>query len=296
MIINDESISMTEISMPKTSVAENGSAARENLKIMHLLFGMDEVRALLGDLQQHTIALQVWHRTLLTTFPLALLLGLGYLETPYAAFYSGFLCLAMATVGYALVMWLAELEKKDNVLQTLNNTLDVRAISPLCEALEWHSLSVQHVAQNTLPRLLKQLRASDSLLLTRVARDCLYRRLILKRADRDERLLTAILQALEQVGDAQAVPAVERLVAETPRTPHEERVHLAAQACLPYLHARFGHHAGRDTLLRATNQEEPTPHMLLRSSQTPPENLETLLRPVKETSDPQPEQLLHPRL
>ena len=64
--------------------------------------------------------------------------------------------------------------------------------------------------------------------------------------------------------------------------------------CLPYLHARFGHHAGRDSLLRATEQEEAMPHTLLRSSDSPAMESDTLLRSVKEATDQQPEQLLRP--
>src|SRR5258708_6576942 len=74
-------------------------------------------------------------------------------------------------------------------------------------------------------------RAGDSCLLRRRARGCLYRQLALRRADRHERLLLAILRALEQVGDAEAVPAVERLAASSAQGESQERVLMAARAC-----------------------------------------------------------------
>ena len=161
------------------SMSVNNPPAKTSLKVLHLLFGTDLVREQLADFQRYTLELRAWAKMLAAMGAIALALTLGYMLAQYP-FCGASLVLVLPVFGYALLMCLALMEKTDGVLRTLNNTLDIRAISPLCEALEWRDNSVRRVARNTLPSLLTQLRATDSLLLTRIARDCLYRQLVIR--------------------------------------------------------------------------------------------------------------------
>ena len=67
--------------------------------------------------------------------------------------------------------------------------------------------------------------------------------------DRDFQLV--ILRALEQVGDAQAIPVVERISQRTPRWSGQEQVQAAAVECLPFLLQRADEEKARNTLLRS---------------------------------------------
>ncbi|MCW3095244.1 MAG: hypothetical protein JWL77_862 [Chthonomonadaceae bacterium] len=84
---------------------------------------------------------------------------------------------------------------------------DVRAVGPLAEALEFPHEAVVPVAVKALIRLLPRLKASDSSLLNSAQRACLGRAL----QGGNTALTLAILKAWEQVGDADALPEVQRL-------------------------------------------------------------------------------------
>ena len=88
----------------------------------------------------------------------------------------------------------------------------------------------------------------------------------------------AILKALEQAGDAAAIPAVMRLANEKARTVNQKALKAAAQECLPLLRSAFGGVEVKKTLLRASSPENAAS--------------ETLLRPVEFTPDANPRQLL----
>ena len=99
----------------------------------------------------------------------------------------------------------------------------------LSEALEWPDASTQRVAASALTRLLPLMTASDGNLLNAKQRSCLYNILRKRNVRSQEPLITAILTALQQVGDHAAIPAVERLI----DLPAIKPPHQSTQSCQP---------------------------------------------------------------
>jgi len=156
---------------------------------------------------------------------------------------------------------------------------DMRAVGPLAEALEyqeWQLPRARSAAAEALIRLLPRLQPKDAGLLDAHQRACLYRALVLPSPE-SPRLPIAILHALACIGDAAALPAMERLTRHTPLTQPQKQIQEEAQQ------------AAR--LLRARLEGEQAPHILLRSSEatTAPD---MLLRPATEASVTDPRQLL----
>ena len=89
----------------------------------------------------------------------------------------------------------------------------------------------------------------------------------------------AILKALEQIGDAAAIPAVEHLANGYAYSANQRALKAAAQECLPLLRANFGSVEANKTLLRASSAENAAPETLLRASEPAPDTKpEELLR------------------
>ena len=120
-----------------------------------------------------------------------------------------------------------------------------------------------------LTSLLPQMKASDARLLTPAARRDLH--ISLTSAyfggglfQRWDPFHIAILKALEQVGDAKAIPTVERLANMKARTPERKALKQAAIECLPMLQANSGEVETSRTLLRASHAADARPDTLLR--------------------------------
>jgi hypothetical protein len=181
----------------------------------------------------------------------------------------------------ALTMGLAfhGLYRMKNIASELVNAEDLRIVGPLAEMVVFQSGGgASAIATYLLTRLLPRLQASDADLLNTNQRACLYRSLTTVTNNSD--YLIAALKALEQIGDGEALPFVERLAEGRQRTAGAERVQVAARDCLPYLRLRADKARASQTLLRASS-----------ASDTPP-NL--LLRPAQSRDDAEPEQLLRP--
>ena len=138
-----------------------------------------------------------------------------------------------------------------------------------------------------LTELLPHMKASDAALLTPEQRRLLYWFLknglntIVKPAVYLNFRL-AILQALEQIGDAAAIPVVTQLAKGRAHTAGQKTLQAAAQACLPLLQSSFGDVEATETLLRASQSEPTSPEMLLRSVEfTPEAKPQQLLRPAE---------------
>jgi hypothetical protein len=157
---------------------------------------------------------------------------------------------------------------------------DVQAVGPLAEALEWPDKYIQRIAARALTRLLPRLHASDAALLNPAQRACLYHKLKMENARTQENLLIAILKALQQVGDQNAVSYVQALADRTPFFKEQREVRDAASACLPFLQEHAKQTQYSQTLLRASSE-----------TSTPPE---VLLRPAYGSPESHPAQLLHP--
>ncbi|HLV81425.1 MAG TPA: hypothetical protein VKT32_14155 [Chthonomonadaceae bacterium] len=183
------------------------------------------------------------------------------------------------TLGYVacclLLGSLAQATRRErSAARLLRRVDDVRAIAPLLESLRFPP---REMTQKVLIRLLRRLSARDSALLGAQSRAHLHH--ALKQSAR--RLfgscfhigyIVAVLKALEQIGDATALPTVE-LLAFSARQPD---VRIAAQECLPFLRARA----------------EQTGQMLLRPAGA--DTAEILLRSTADLRDPLPAHLLRP--
>ncbi|HZT43983.1 MAG TPA: hypothetical protein VFA07_17590 [Chthonomonadaceae bacterium] len=150
---------------------------------------------------------------------------------------------------------------------------DVRAVGALAVALEFSDEETYSAVHSSLLRLLPRLQASDASLLSKRQRECLYRAL-----GSNSRLTVAILKALEQIGDEEALPYVESMTHF-----YMPDVREAAIACLPYIQQRAEQERIRQTLLRPSSANETTPVFLLRPTTGAAEdNLKQLLRPNEE--------------
>ena len=84
-----------------------------------------------------------------------------------------------------------------------------------------------------------------------------------------EDLILAVLKAFERVGDASALPSVERLATALGKTSAERRIREAALECLPFLRWRIEQMHATQTLLRSANPPDTPPAVLLRPSYAP---------------------------
>jgi HEAT repeat protein len=190
------------------------------------------------------------------------------------AFFGGS-CIGATQLHRLTLSW-----KHTDAAKRLAHYDDVRGIGPLIEALEWPDSEMQHIAARSLTDLLTRVRASDYGLLNARQRSVLYRTLNMSRARTFPKLLISILKALEQIGDAEAVPYVERLAHGFALLDSQREVRVAAQDCLPFLRDRA----------RLTSQSQT----LLRASHVSETHNDALLRPVQSTQTADPDQLLRP--
>ena len=149
----------------------------------------------------------------------------------------------------------------------------VRAVPALLDALtSGRTPSQRRVIYPALALLLPQMQASDARLLT-----VSYRRILNKLLrwgyqfnfdKRNEPEFTlAVLKAYEQVGDAKAIPIVEKLANKKARTARQRAVQQAAAQCLPLLQSHTVPLDQNQTLLRAASQSSAAPDILLRPAQ-----------------------------
>lgn len=156
---------------------------------------------------------------------------------------------------------------------------DVQAVGRLAEALEWPDVETRHLAAEALTRLLPRLKASDAALLNPAQRACLYEALTPANVSGNAVFQVAILQGLQQIGDADAVPYVQRLANMTPNSASRKWVQETAQECLPFLLERAEQRRSHQTLLRASAPAGTPSEMLLRpAGGTPETDPQKLLR------------------
>jgi hypothetical protein len=191
------------------------------------------------------LAMQTWNQIVEGKWPEALVLGITTaLATQLRRF-----CLS---------------GKQTEAARKLARHDDIRGVGPLAEALEWPDPDVQSVATEALIRLLPRLQATDGALLTANQRANLYRKLRPYQHGAQTELQQAILRALEQIGDKEAIPSVRRLARGGALSPKQKQVRKAAQDCLPYLRTRAEQQRVSQTLLRASSATSAAPDILLR--------------------------------
>jgi hypothetical protein len=179
--------------------------------------------------------------------------------------------------------------------RTLRETIaseDIRAIGLLVEAMALRAMWSKHPlsrprnwsgfdllcsqATDLLIRKLPELQAGDAHLLTSDERKNLYEAL---KTD-DSPLIRAILLALPQIGDRQALPYVAKLASGQWKASQDKQVQEAAQACLLCLQERIEGQASSQTLVRPAG--------------SPAAPSKVLLRPAAGASDTNQDQLLRP--
>jgi hypothetical protein len=144
-------------------------------------------------------------------------------------------------------------------------------IGPVTTALgSIHFHEVRAAAIEALPRLLSTLTPEHYGYFSLSAVPPLCRAL----SDTDDTVVLMVLEALEKIGDGQAVVPVERLVTRG-RT---SALRAAAARILPILQAR--------------QQNENAPHILLRAATAPFETPDSLLRPALNAPTTEPQELL----
>jgi hypothetical protein len=183
----------------------------------------------------------------------------------------------------------SSLEQSD----TIEQLADVRLTGELIELL-----GIGRTPEHTLEILtdvLPQLKDSDAHLLNAQHRAILYR--VISDKNRPMRnygahihryteFTLAALKAFAQVGDASAIPHVQRL-AETSTYQH---IRKAAEECLTYLYARQENDRQSRSLLRASDASGGASEELLRaaSGTAPPSEPAQLLRASAGSMDPPP--------
>ena len=178
----------------------------------------------------------------------------------------------LALLG-ALLFYTGPSALQKKAAQLLSEFDDPRLIGPLAECLDTTDAYTSRVAAAGLKRMLPRVRASDARVIAPESMGALYRAL----AARDPDLCVAILRSLEQIGDEKAFPVVEKLADIQPRNGADRRVKKAAEDCLPALLDRARKGSVGSTLLRAAEAPEPA---------------ESLLRPVAQSGEADPMELL----
>jgi len=196
-----------------------------------------------------------------------------------------FAMLLMPSVGMALMALRFGLMKPKWSAEELTRVGGLQAVGTLIDLITAPKLPKQMTPLfAALTELLLRMKASDACLLTTEQRRLLH--ILLRSAIfpglSPEVLLSlrlAILKALEQIGDASAIPIVMSLTVGKARTENEKTLKAAAEACLPLLRQNSGGVEATKMLLRASSLESAAPETLLRASEPAPDmNPKELLR------------------
>jgi len=178
---------------------------------------------------------------------------------------SSLLVAAIASLGVTFALSFRGLFRLKGLMNNLANISDLRIAGPLIEIAALEEGVANKMAVQLLTRLLPRFRASDAKLLTDGQHAALLR--TLNRANGNPDYFVAVLKALEQIGDARALPVVESLAAGRRATVAPRRVQASAQDCLPYLRIRCDQQRASQTLLRASDAAGMQPDTLLRPAQ-----------------------------
>jgi hypothetical protein len=171
-------------------------------------------------------------------------------------------------------------KRRNRLTECITDIDDLNALPALIELLEFTNPAVQNAIMPPLTRLLSRLRASDAHLLGYLHRTALARTLSTTRARKfPASFFVSVLQAFEQIGDSQVLPAVTWLAQGKGVAGDHPRVQEAAQTCQGHLEEMLRRHQA--------------PYLLLRPSSLT-EASHALLRPVAGAPDDAPHELLRP--
>lgn len=146
------------------------------------------------------------------------------------------------------------------VVTQLNERPVQNSLGVLIEAMECGDIATANRARQSVIAILPNLQATDAGLLLNRHRTYLHRAL---RGTNSEFIL-AILQALEQVGDTEAIPYVKRLVPCPVWLAYSHQIEAASIQCLATLHKRKREREAAYNLLRATTTADAPADVLLR--------------------------------
>jgi hypothetical protein len=164
-----------------------------------------------------------------------------------------------------------------SVAELVTQSNDVRLLGPILEMRTHTSedAETKQMALDAVKNLLPQVRADHITLLTPGQRAALVS--LLDYPLQDKELTRRVLKALEQIGGAEAIPAVKTLsVGTRDYWLNDRQIQDAATACLPYLSANAERIEQMQTLLRASSA----------TSLTPPDVLLRPAMPVEESTAP----------
>ena len=206
--------------------------------------------------------------------------GFFVTKAPGALGIAAFLTILMMSLGNIGESVYKEVYNKANkqIRTLLSEVEDARFIAPILRLLFGLSNDEAKELRTAVKRLLPQIRADHAQTWNKEDKAALL--LPLKNPDNDKELTIACLKALEQVGDASAIPAVKKLLPKMYPAQWKEGIALAAQECLFYLESNTGRFQQAETLLRAS-ETATRPDILLRPAQSAPDTTpaEQLLRP-----------------
>jgi len=195
----------------------------------------------------------------------------------------------------------ARADRRKRTAGLLARTRDPRAVNVLAVAHRSGDPATRAVAAKALAEVLPMLKASDAERITPEGMRALIAILNIRGTGVagliDMGLILAVLDALKQVGDARAIPAVERLIAMpyfinvivriSERWHYRaigdsvRRVRSSAEECLEVLRVRAKLERDRNTLLRPAERSDGEERVLLRPAMGVPLGQDlTLVRPA----------------
>lgn len=213
------------------------------------------------------------------TLGLATTLALAIVVCRVAALDPVFMLFALLFLPYAALCYVPVFTPgrvRKGVLAVLESADDPRFVGPALVMLASHGPNshVKWSVTRALQRLLPGFRADQAKMLTAKQKKALLVNLL--EPYRYPRLSVCLLRALEQIGDAEALPVVQKIAGS--RTRQAPDVVAAARECLPFLEIRVEQSRQAQTLLRPSDPGSAcAPDTLLRPAEnadrTPPEQL-----------------------
>ena len=136
--------------------------------------------------------------------------------------------------------------ERNKRIQAVAEMNDAQIIGSLLEASQAGKSGIHKTARTALLKLLPALRASDSAALSVMDKQNMARTLNFN----DAELTLAILKALEQVGDASAIPAVQKMAKGRGDVSRDWQIMESARQCLPFLEQSAENRQAAAQLLR----------------------------------------------
>ncbi len=182
------------------------------------------------------------------------------------------------SLGTILLFATRGLYVQRNITQALTHTDDLRIVGPLLESAAGNEVSAAAAISVVTP-LLRRFKASDAGLLSPEQRGYLHRAMTIHQANAE--FVLAALYALQQIGAADSIPAVQKVISRIGVKNSHPEILEAAQDCLEALQLRATDEVQNRTLLRASSAADIGGEALLRPATPAAEPAEELLRALE---------------